>query len=1144
MRTESRAVVVFALLGVFLAVVGWLLARALPTGGVAALPTVSPPTSERPPTAHPPVAAGEAPKRLMLAPSLSKDRIAFSFAGELWTVARDGGQAERLVTGQLQNYRPIFSPDGSMIAFTGVLDGNADVYVVPASGGEARRLTYYPGLDAPVGWTPDGKRILYRSMRDTPRDLPRLFTIAIQGGASEELPLPSGNDGDYSPDGKRIAYLPHLLWENAWKKYRGGQATPVWIADLDTSKIVKIPRPDSNDSRPMWIGDTIYFLSDRNGPTTLFAYDVKADRVRELVPNPDGLELRSASAGPGAIVYEQLGEIHLYDLATGKTKLVPIAIDADLPQVRPRFEHVAPDHVLHAAVSPTGKRILFEARGDILAVPADKGDVRNLTRSPGVADRDPAWSPDGKWVAWLSDRTGEYALVFRSPDGLGPERRVDLGEPGTFWYSPRWSPDSKKVVLQDKRLNLWLIDIDHPTPVKIDTYPYEGGWFDATWSPDSRWVGYAKVLENFRHAIFVYSVEDKSIHQVTDGRSDSGSPRFDRGGKYLWFLASTDQGPTAFGEMAGMGRPVTSSVYGAVLAKDVASPVAPESDEEGGDAGAPGGKGGKEAKGEKKDKGEAKAAEAVRIDFDGIGQRIVTLPIDRANYQDLQVAGEGVLLLLAAPVALSDEDYVELEYDRRPPLNVTRFELKTRKTKPFVDAIDQSAESLQTLVVTADGNKVLYEKDHKWFLVGTDEAPKEPEALKTGGLEVWVDPRAEWRQMYHETWRIERDFLYDKNAHGLDLAAAEKVYAPFLDGLASRNDLNVLLAEALGNIVLGHTRARGGAGPQQEPVSVGLLGADYTVEDGRYRFSRILAGESWNPGLKAPLTQPGIDVKEGDFLISVNGQDVKADEEVYRPFLGRAGKQTVIRVAPKADGSGARSVTVVPVGNEYALRLRTWMEDCRKKVDQLSGGRVGYVYVPDTFAGGFENFNRYYFSQTGKEAVVIDERFNHGGDIADYIINALKWTPLMGATTREGNDIVLPVGGIFGPKVMIANQMSGSGGDALPWMFKNAKLGPLVGVRTWGGLVGIGGYPPLIDGGMVTAPRWALYGLHGEWEVENHGIAPDVEVEQDPALVREGHDPQLEKAVQLALDALAKTPTPKLVRPKYPDYGPRLPKIQ
>ncbi len=1048
------------------------------------------------------------------------------------------------MTGQLRNYQPHFSPDGSLIAFTGVLDGNADVYVVAATGGEPRRLTYHPGADGVLGFTPDGSKVLFYSMRDTARDLPKLFTVPLTGGPPEELPLPSGVRASYSPDGKRLAYVPYQQWQPEWKKYRGGQTTPIWLADLADSHVTKVPRDNSNDRWPMWVDDTIYFVSDRNGRYTLFAYDVKTGAApRELLPNADGFDIKSASAGPGGIVYDQFGEVRLYDLATGKSHAVPITIAADLPQVRARFEHVGHDDLLHAALSPSGKRVLFEARGEILSVPAEKGNPRNLTQSPGVADRDPAWSPDGKWIAWLSDESGEYALYFRAPDGIGAERKVDLGSPGSFFYSPRWSPDSKKIVLWDKRLNLWLIDVEHPKPVKIDTDRFEGAQFDPQWSPDSRFIAYQKQLANHFLGVFVYSLDDKSIHPITDGRSFSFSPRFDRNGKYLYFISSTDIGLGVNNGMSAMGHPTTSSVYAAVLSKALPSPVAPESDEEGKDAGAPEGKGDEKGGKGKEDgkEGDAKAA-PVKIDFEGIDQRIVALPIDRANYADIEAGSEGVLFLLSIPVAFADEDYIELDDENAPPLQVSRFNLKKRKVEKRIEDVDGSTNGLSTFVVSADGSKILYAKDKKWFLgPADDDAPKDgdPE-LKLGSLEVWVDPRAEWKQIYREVWRIERDFLYDPGAHGLDLAAAEKLYEPFLDGIAGRDELNDLLEEGVGNLVLGHVWVSGGALPEQEHVSVGLLGADYRVEQGRYRIAKILSGENWNPKLKAPLTEPGVNVKVGDFIVAVNGRELKGDDDIYRLFLGLAGKQTVIGVSATASGAAPRQVTVVPVASEGGLRLRTWMEESRKKVAELSGGRVGYVYIPDTGGNGFANFNRYYFSEVGKDAVVLDERFNHGGQIADYIVNLLQWKPVMGAATREGEDTIVPSGAIFGPKVMIANQMSGSGGDALPWLFKGAGLGPLVGVRTWGGLVGIGGYPRLMDGGNVTAPRWGLYGTKGEWEVENHGIAPDVEVEQDPALMRQGHDPQLERAVQLAMDELAKNPPSKLRRPPYPNYGPRL----
>ena len=1095
------------------------------------------------------------PPLLLQNPTLSRDAIAFGFAGEIWTVPREGGAARRLVSGQGRNGGPVFSPDGSLVAFTGTYDQNADVYVVPAKGGETRRLTYHPGRDEVLGWTPDGKAILFRSERRTYRDLLQLFTVPLEGGFPTELPLPSGQEASYSPDGARLAYVPFGQWQPAWKGYRGGQTKPVWIATLADSSVTKVPREGSNDKNPMWVGDTVYFLSDRAGAVTLFAYDTRAGSVRQAIPNAEGFDIQSASAGPGAIVYDHFGALGLYDLASGQARHLDVTLAADLPQLRPRFEKVEPPQILHAGLSPSGKRVLFEAHGEILAVPAEKGDTRNLTRSPAVADRDPSWSPDGKWVAWFSDESGEYALHVRAPDGLGPVRKIALGEPPSFFYSPRWSPDSKKIAFTDKRMNLWLLDLDKPAPVRIDTDLYDTPfhYLDPAWSADSRWIAYTKQLRNYLRTVFVYSLEERKSRQVTDGRSDATSPRFDRSGKQLYFLASTSAGLSqGWLDMTSMARSVTSSVYAAVLRKDLPSPVAPESDEEG-ESEKPGtdkaaadtkdpGKKASDSKAEEKKAEDKKPPEPVQIDFEGLDQRIVALPIERANYALLETGTEGVLFLVAGPTVLTDEDYSELE--SLPAQNVFRFDLKTRKTEKILEKIDGGSPGyggLSTFVISADGSKMLFSQGRKWFVTASEKAPVAGDGALKSSIEVHVDPRAEWRQMYREVWRLERDFLYAPNFHGLDLKQAERVYAPFVEGLASRDDLNQLFREMTGHLVLGHTFVGGGWQPKQDRVSVGLLGADYRVSDGRYQLARIFSGENWNPKLRAPLTQPGVNVRTGEFLLAVNGQDLRGDDDVYRLFQGTADKQTVLTVGPSANGAGSRQVTVVPVASEEALRLRTWMEDNRRRVDELSGGRVAYVYIPDTFAGGFANFNRYFFSQVGKEAVVLDERFNHGGSIADYIIDYLRRSPQMVNASREGDDVIEPAEGIYGPKVMIINQMSGSGGDALPWLFRKAGLGPLVGVRTWGGLVGISGYPLLLDGGSVTAPRWGLYGTKGEWEVENVGIGPDIEVEQDPTLTRAGRDPQLEKAVAVALDLLKTNPPPKFKRPPYPDYKQRLP---
>jgi tricorn protease len=1077
---------------------------------------------------------------LLQSPTLSKTQIAFVYGGDIWIASREGGDAQRLVTGIGTLSRPIFSPDGTMVAYTGNYEGNEDVYVVPATGGEPRRLTFHPASDVAVGWTSDGKSVLFRTTRDSYSRFARLYTVPVAGGFPTALPLPMGVEGSYSPDGTHLAYVPR--WNRtsgaidayvAIKHYRGGRAAIIWIADLADSSITRIPRENSNDFDPMWIGDRIYFLSDREGPVTLFSYDAKTRQVKALFKN-EGFDLKSASAGPNGIVYEQLGSIHIYDLRSGKSHEVRIRVAGDMPQVRPRFEKVSNQQILSARISPSGARALFEMHGEVLTVPAEKGDVRNLTNTPGVAERDPSWSPDGKSIAYFSDESGEYALHIRAQNGLGPVKKIDLGQPPSFFYSPTWSPDSKKIAYSDKRLNLWYVDLDHPSPVKVDTDRFDTPLheFDVNWSPDSKWLAYTLQLANHMRAVYVYSLDTHKTNQVTDGMSDALYPNFDKNGKYLYFTASTDMGlTTGWLDMTSEAHPVTCSVYVAVLKKDLPSPLAPESDEEKPPEAKKDDKTAKPGAGTdtEKAKEEEKKPEPVKvqIDFDGLRQRILALPIPARNYLGLVAGKEGVLYLLEGPL---------VDVEPGPPhITVQRFDLKTRKTEKIVD-------NVQECDLSFDGEKILYRQGEHWFI---NPAGKPPEAgkgmLKTEAMEVYVVPREEWKQMYHEVWRIERDFFYDPHFHGLDIKKAEQVYAPFLEGVASRADLNYLLAEMLANVNVLHMYIGGGKHPDLPSVKGGLLGADYTVENGRYRFSRIFNGENWNPRLNAPLTQPGVNVKQGEYLLAVNGRDLTAQDNIYSFFPETAGRQTVLKVGPNPDGSGSRDVTVVPVDSETGLRNLAWIEGNRRKVDELSGGKLAYVYLPDTASGGYTNFNRYYFAQVGKLGAVLDERFNGGGQLADYIIDYLRRPVTSLVMTREGEAFSQPQEAIYGPKVMIINEFAGSGGDALPWYFRKAAIGPLVGMRTWGGLVGIGNYPQLIDGGSVTAPRWACYGLKGQWEVENHGISPDVEVELDPKLVRQGHDPQLERAVEVALDLLKKNPPPSYPKPPYPNYHETLP---
>jgi len=1088
------------------------------------------------------VATAQETPMLATWPTVNQTSVVFSYGGYLWTVPRGGREARQLTTGGHEG-RPYFSPDGKWIAFTGQYDGNIDAYVMPADGGEPRRLTWHPASDVVVGWTPDGKKVLFQSPREAYADFARIYAVPLTGGVPEALPMWRAETGSYSPDASHFAYVPNLKWQQAWKRYRGGQTTPIYIVRLKDLQLEKIPRDNSNDDAPAWMADTVYFLSDRNGSVSLFAYDTKTKQVKQLIENK-GLDLKSLTAGPDVLAYEQFGGIYLFDPKTGKSSRVDIKIAGDLPSTRPHWVKIA-DKIQNASISPTGARAVFEARGEILTVPAEKGDIRNLTRTTAAAERDPAWSPDGKWIAYFSDESGEYALHLRNQSGLGETKKINLGNPPSYFYSPTWSPDSKKISYLDKRLNVWYLDIEKGAPVKVDSDLFDDPTYtlDPAWSPDSKWLTYSKYLPSHFRAIYVYSLESGKSAQITDGLGEARFPVFDKNGKYLYFAASTDYGlSSGWLDLTSYQHRVSRSVYAVVLKKGEPSPTEPQSDDEkvakpeekSKDDKAQADKSKKDSgkkedekkDGEKKDgdKKDEKKEEpvTVTIDLDGIGQRIVALPIEAKNYSGLNPGKSGVLFLVEVPFVPRS--------DGPPSFSVTKFDLSTRKTEPFLNGVNGGAFS-------ANGEKVLYRQGESWFIAATAAAPKPGEgALKLDGMEVYVDPRAEWNQMYHEVWRIQRDFLYDPHTHGLNIVATESKYSPYLKAVLGRSDLNHIFVEMLGEVTIGHMFVGGGDLPKATKVQGGLLGADYKIENGHYRFAHIFNGENWNPDLRAPLTQPGVDVKTGDYLFEVNDIAVQPSTEVYRYFENTGGKQIKIKVGPNPDGKDSRQVTVVPLGDDFSLRNRAWEEDNRRKVDELSGGKLAYVHVPDTGSGGYLNFNRFYFAQVGKEGAVIDERYNHGGFIADYIIDLLERPLRNCAISREGEKFCSPLGQIYGPKTMVINEMSGSGGDALPWMFKQDKIGPLVGTRTWGGLVGIYNYPQLMDGGFVTAPRVAIYGLHGEWEVENHGISPDIEVENDPASVAAGHDPQLEKAVQVTLETLKKNPVTIPDHPAYPNY--------
>lgn len=1058
--------------------------------------------------------------RLLRQPTVSRDLVAFEYAGDLWSVSRNGGQARRLTSTPGVEADPHFSTDGSQIAFSATTGGNTDVYVTPAAGGESKRLTYHPGLDVVRGWTPDGRRVIFASDRDAaPHAHYRLWTMSLEGGVPEALPMPKAYTGAFSPDGWRLAYEEFSVamfppWSqnqlSQWRHYRGGRTHPIRLMNLADFSVEALPWTNSNDTDPMWVGNTVYFLSDRYHTINLFAYRVDTRALTQLTRHDD-FDIKSASAGPDAVAYEQAGYIYLVETKSGQPRRLIIDVSGDFPWARPQFKKVAA-MIRTGSLSPTGVRAVFEARGEIFTVPAEKGDFRNLTQSSGAHDRDPVWSPDGSQIAWFSDATGEYTLMLGDPTGVAKPHAIALPS-AAFFSSLKWSPDGKQLLFQDNHLNLWTLEAATGRTTKIDTDAYYDPPHqpDAIWSPDSKWLAYSKVLDNHLRAIFVYSLSDNKAVQLTDGMSDAISPAFDAGGKYLYFLASTDYGPrSGWLEMSSLDRPVRRAVYITVLSAADPSPLLPETGDEPN----------REDSSPPRAKPEAPGGPVtVRIDFGGIGQRILALKVPPGDYGDLKAAGAGVIF------------YTEStgESGGPPSLRLQKYQLKERSPTTFL-------EGIRVYALSEDRKKLLYQAaagGNRWGIVPTDRPAKIGDgSINVAQLEARVDPRAEWAQIFRETWRIQREFFYDSKMHGADWQAIYEKYHPLLAYVQHRSDLSYLIATVGGELTVGHSYVTGdGDVPAQETVSVGLLGADFAVENGHYRIRRIYSGENWNPELQAPLSAPGINAAEGDYILEVNGKPVVLPANLYAAFEGTAGRQTLIRINKEPSMEGSRVITVVPVASDQGLRTRAWIEANRRRVDEMSGGRLAYVWLPNTARAGYTYFTRYYYSQQQKEGAIIDERYNQGGMVADYIVNELDRKLLGYFALRDGKTSTTPIAGLYGPKVMIINESAGSGGDALPYYFRQRKIGLLVGTRTWGGLVGTLNIPSTIDGGGITAPCLAFYDLAGKWAVENEGVAPDIEVEYTPLQVIKGHDPQLERAVQEAMKLLEKNPVPRVPRP-------------
>ena len=1108
--------------------------------------------------------------RLMRFPDIYKDKIVFMYGGDLWLASAAGGDARRITSDPGRELFPKFSPDGKWIAFTGQYDGNFNVYVMPAQGGQPRQLTFYQGAAAPlsdrmgihnevVTWFPDSKRILFLSRRDASNGwTKRPFSVSIDGGLPEPLPVSEGGLSSFSPDGTKIAYNPIFRNFRTWKRYTGGLAQAIAIYDLKNNTVEDLPHTEWTDSFPMWHGNTIYFSSDR-GPEhhlNLYSYDLGSKQVEQLTHFTD-FDVMWPSLGPDSIVFENGGYLYTFDLDAKQPRKLTISLPGDRDQSMKHWASAA-KNVTDFDISPEGKRAVFGARGDVFTVPAKEGSVRNLTRTPGIREKSVAWSPDGRWIVYISDRSGEDELYIAPQDGMGKEQQITSGYKG-FKYAPVWSSDSKKLAWSDKDCRLWYVDVNEKKQVAIDQGKY-GEILNYSWSPDSKWLAYDKNAENSYSVVHLYSLATSKVTPVTTSMTNSFAPVFDPDGKYLYFLSDRD-----FNEVLGnvdfeFSNPKTTRIYVVTLRADEASPFQPLSDEaqikkeENKDEllVPPGqeptkGKGkkrteeskeaksnGKDDKDKEKDKEKEKKDEKekpkeFRIDLDGIARRIVALPIEPAVI-NTYLASKGFIFYSTTPIqGLSGPIPGE-----SPAIHV--YDLKERKDKVLIDGVQRFALSF-------DGSKLLYEAEggrdgHTYGII--DAKPDGPKkigdgALNLSGMRVQVDPSAEWKQMFNEVWRQERDYFYEAAMNGVDWEKVRDKYAQLLPSVADRYTLTYIMGEMIGELSNSHTYVGGGDYPDLHPVNVGLLGVDFEADQsaGMYRFKKIYAGENWGQQNRSPLTEPGVAVKEGDYLIAVNGRPLRTPQNPYELFVNTVNENVTLTVNSKPSEDGSHTVQVKPISDENNLRELAWVESNRKKVDAASNGRIGYVYLPDMGGEGLNEFVKQYFPQIRKEGMIIDVRYNGGGFVDQLIFARLRRVLAgMGSNRNWESGTVPPV--VFnGAMACVTNHYAASDGDIFSYYFKYYKLGPLIGERTWGGVRGIRGNIPLMDGGYITRPEAARYDLNSKWVIENHGVQPDIVVENRPDLVVKGQDPQLEKAIEVVMKEIQANP--KKLPPRPPD---------
>lgn len=1040
--------------------------------------------------------------RLLRFPATNGREVVFTYGGDLYKASIQGGEAQRLTSHVGYEMLARFSPDGKHIAFTGQYDGNTEVFLIPATGGQPERLTYTStnsrdDLGDRMGpnnmvltWTRDGKNIVYRN-RIGDGFSGKLWSVSMDGGMPEALPLPEGGFCSYSPDGKKLAYNRVMREFRTWKYYKGGMADDIWIYDPAAKKVENITDNVSQDIIPMWIGDEIFFISDRDRTMNLFVYNTVTKQTEKVTHYTD-YDIKFPSSDGNIIVYEQGGYLYKFDPKTRRAEKISITLNADNVYARKELKNVA-DRVTAADVSPDGKRLVVTARGEVFDVPADKGVTRNLTRTSGANERGAKWSPDGKYIAYISDRTGETEIWLQAEDGepMQLTRNND-----TYIRRLMWRPDSKKILYTDRKNRIVEVDVESKSKHTVMQNP-GGEFYEVSYSPDSRWITYTKSGDNRMSVVYVYNLSAKQEVPVTEKWYDSSAPAFSTDGKYLVFTSARDFHPQ-YGQLEwNHTYNRMDGIYIAMLAADTPSPLLPDNGRE-------------ETPG--KDKDEKAAAATVRVDADGLPGRLVKLPLPAGNYYNLFSDGKKVYYSNGG--------------------NTRAFDLKTQKEETVAEGASFS--------VTANGKKALFFKQNRLFVCDFPTAKANlNESVSLKDLTAAVDYPQEWAQIYDEVWRAFRDGFYLENMHGMDWKAIKKKYEVLLPYAKTRLDLNYIIGEMIAEVGCGHAYVNPGEKPEPERIPMGLLGAELSRgKNGYYRIDRILPGAVYSPTLRSPLAEPGVEVKAGDYIVAIDGIPTNSVKNIYELLIGKAEVLTELTLNSQASAEGARKVVISPINDEAPLYHYNWVQNNIKKVEKATNGRVGYIYIPDMGPEGLNEFARYFYPQLDKEALIIDDRANGGGNVSPMIIERLLRKAYR-MTMYRGSDKngTIPDATHHGPKVLLINKYSASDGDLFPWSFKANELGTVVGTRTWGGIVGISGSLPYIDGTDVRVPFFTNYDAKtGRWIVENHGVDPDILIDNDPIKEQAGEDQQLNKAIEVALEQLKdrkplpKTPSPRTIK--------------